>query len=201
MGLNGYMTEIADLPAAAAASVAALAGYTDLDWQRVAAADLEWTCWQTTLHMVDCLYFYTCQIVYGQPDAYLCTELALDDSASPPRLLDALSAHASLLHRIARSADSDVRAHHNYGLSDPAGFAAMGVVEMLIHTYDVVRGLNAADPWRPPAALAAPVLARLFPEAPSGDPSDVLLYCCGRAALGDEPRRTEDWQWDSTVRT
>lgn len=195
-----YMTEIADLPAAASSSVAALAGYTDLDWKQVPAADLEWSCWQTALHMVDALYFYTMQVVYGQVDDYLCTELALDDSASPRRLLAALSAHAELLHRMTRSAGPDLRAHHNYGVSDPAGFAAMGVVETLIHTFDVVRGLNPADPWRPPEALAAPVMARLFPHAPSGDPVDVLLYCSGRAALGELPRQTE-WQWDSTVRT
>jgi len=76
----------------------------------------------------------------------------------------------------------------------------MGVVETLIHTFDVVRGLNPADQWRPPAALAAPVIARLFPHAPSGDSADVLLYCCGRAALGELPRQTQ-WQWDGTVRT
>lgn len=194
------MTGIPDVPAAASASVAALAAYTDLDWQQASAADLEWSCWQTALHMVDALYFYTMQVVYGQPDAYLCTELALDDSASPPRLLAALSAHAELLHRIARSADPGLRAHHNYGVSDPAGFAAMGVVETLIHTFDLVRGLNPADPWRPPAALAGPALARLFPDAPGGDPVDVLLYCSGRAPLAQLPRQT-DWQWDSTVRT
>jgi hypothetical protein len=194
------MTEIADLPAAASASVAALAGYTDLDWQRVSAADLEWSCRQTALHMVDALYFYAMQVIYGQPDGYLCTELALDESASPPRMLAALSAHAELLHRIVRSADPELRGHHTYGVSDPAGFAAMGVVETLIHTFDVVRGLNPADRWRPPAALAAPVVARLFPHAPSGDPVDVLLYCTGRAALGGLPRQTE-WRWDSTVRS
>jgi hypothetical protein len=194
------MTEIADLPAAARACVAALAGYTDLDWQQVPAADLEWSCRQTGLHTVDALYFYAMQVVYGHPDDYLCTELALDASASPPRLLAALSAHAELLHRIARSADPGLHAHHNYGVSDAAGFAAMGVVEMLIHTLDVVRGLNAADLWRPPAALAAPAIARLFPHAPSGDPTDVLLYCCGRAPLRELPRQTQ-WQWDSTVRT
>jgi hypothetical protein len=196
-----YMTEIADVPAAADVSVAALAGYADRDWQQVAAADLEWSCRQTTLHMVDCLYFYSMQVVYGQTDDYLCTELALDDSASPPRLLAALSAHAELLHRITRSAGPDQRAHHNYGVSDPAGFAAMGVLETLIHTFDVVRGLNPADPWRPPAALAAPVIARLFPYAPGGDPVDVLLYCCGRAPLGELPRQTAEWRWDSAVRT
>jgi hypothetical protein len=194
-----YMTEIADPRAAASASIAALDGYTDLDWQRVRAAGLEWSCRKTVLHMVDCLYFYTMQVMYGRTDGYLCTELALDDSVSPPRLLDALSAHADLLHRIARSADPDLRAHHSYGVSDAAGFAAMGVVETLIHTLDVVRGLNPADPWRPPAELATPVLARLFPDAPSGDPTDVLLYCCGRAALGELPPQT-DWQWDGTVR-
>jgi hypothetical protein len=194
------MTEIADVRAAASASAAALAGYTDLDWQQAPAAGLQWSCWQTALHMVDCLYFYTCQIVYGSPDGYLCTELALDDSASPTRLLAALSAHADLLDRIARSAHPDVRGHHNYGVSDPAGFAAMGVVETLIHTVDVVRGLNPADPWRPPPALAAPVISRLFPQAPGGGPVDVLLYCCGRAPLGDMPQQTQ-WQWDGTVRT
>jgi hypothetical protein len=171
------------------------------DWQQESAADLEWTCRQTALHMADCLYFYTMQVVYGQTDDYLCTELALDDSASPPRLLAALSAHAELLHRTVRSADPGQRAHHNYGVSDPAGFAAMGVVEILIHTFDVVRGLNPADPWRLPAALAAPVIARLFPHAPGGDPVDVLLYCCGRAALGELPRQTGEWRWDGTVRT
>jgi hypothetical protein len=162
----------------------------------VPAVELEWSCRQTALHMVDCLYFYAMQIVYGKPDGYLCTELALDDSASPPRLLAALSAHAELLHRIARSADPDLRAHHNYGVSD----AAMGVVERLIHTLDVVRGLNPEDQWRPPSELAAPVIARLFPHAPSGDPADVLLYCCGRAALGELPRQTL-WRWDGTIRT
>jgi len=199
--LNDNMTELADLPATASASVAALAGYTDLDWQQLPAADLQWSCWQTALHIADALYFYAMQVVYGQPDAYLCTELAVDDSASPPRLLAALSAHAELLHRIAQSADPNLRAYHNYGVSDPAGFAAMGVVETLIHTYDVVRGLNPADPWRPPAALATPAITRLFPHAPGGDPTDVLLYCCGRTALGELPRQTEDWQWDGTVRT
>jgi hypothetical protein len=194
------MTEIADLPAVASVAVAALTDYTDLDWRQVPAADLEWSCWQTTLHMVDALYFYAMQVVYGQPDGYLCTELALDDSATPPRLLDALGAHAELLHRIARSADPDLRAHHNYGVSDAAGFAAMGVAETLIHTYDVVRGLNPQDPWRPPAELAAPAIARLFPDPPSGDPTGVLLYCCGRASLGQLPRQTQ-WQWDGTVRT
>jgi hypothetical protein len=193
------MPVTADVQAAAKASVAALTPYTDLGWAQLPAAGLQWSCRQTTLHVADCLYFYAMQVIYANAESYLCTELALDDSASPPRLLEALSAHGELLDRIASSADPGTRAHHNYGVSDPAGFAAMGVVETLIHTLDVVRGLNPADPWLPPAALAAPVLARLFPNAPSGDPTEVLLYCCGRAPLGDLPQQT-DWQWDGRVR-
>ena len=47
VSLNNCMTEIADVPAAASASVAALAGYTDLDCQQAPAAGLEWSCWKT----------------------------------------------------------------------------------------------------------------------------------------------------------
>jgi hypothetical protein len=75
-----------------------------------------------------------------------------------------------------------------YGAAQPA------------HTFDVMSALNPADQWRPPAELAAPVIARLFPHAPGGDPADVLLYCGGRAALGELPRQAQ-WEWDGTVRT
>ena len=95
------MTQLADLPAAASASAAILANYCDRDWHQVSAADLEWSCWQTALHMVDCLYFYAMQVVHGDPDTYLCTELALDGSASTLRLLAALSAHAERARRAA----------------------------------------------------------------------------------------------------
>ncbi len=75
----------------------------------------------------------------------------------------------------------------------------MGVVETLVHTYDIARGLHPGSQWRPSAALAAPVLQRLFPAAPQGHPSEVLLFCCGRVPLGERPRQ-EDWRWDSRVR-
>ena len=74
----------------------------------------------------------------------------------------------------------------------------MGNVEVLVHTYDIAQGLGRA--WRPPAALCGPVLARLFPHAPAGEPTAVLLYSCGREALGDLPRQ-QQWAWDSSVRS
>jgi len=39
----------------------------------------------------------------------------------------------------------------------------------------------------------------LFPDAPAGEPDQVLLWCAGRAPLGELSRRTQ-WRWDGTVR-
>jgi hypothetical protein len=101
-----------------------------------------------------------------------------------------------LLRLAVCAAPATARAWHPHGTSDPDGFAAMGIVETIVHTYDIGRGLGLT--WTPPGDLSAAVLARLFPAAPAGDPSAVLLWCTGRTALGDRPRLTE-WRWDSTV--
>ena len=105
---------------------------------------------------------------------------------------------AELLRLAVSAASPERRAWHPNGTSDPEGFAAMGVVEMLVHTYDITRGLGLE--WTPPSELSAPVLARLFPGAPPGNPSGVLLWCTGRAALPNRPR-LDRWRWDSTVRS
>ncbi len=78
----------------------------------------------------------------------------------------------------------------------------MGVAELLLHTYDVTRALGLA--WSPPDELAAPALARLFPDAPAvaGDaPADVLLWRTGRGDLPGRPRIPAGaWRWDGRVR-
>ena len=61
----------------------------------------------------------------------------------------------------------DVRAHHVFGNSDPEGFAAMGVVEILVHMDSVAAGLGVG--WHPPADLCDRALARLFPPAAPAD--------------------------------
>jgi hypothetical protein len=50
--------------------------------------------------------------------------------------------------------------------------------ETLIHTYDIARGLGLD--WLPPVGAARQILARLFPDAPAGDPVDTLLRRTGR---------------------
>ncbi|MGW0763859.1 hypothetical protein ACWD1Y_46720, partial [Streptomyces sp. NPDC002814] len=80
------------------------------------------------------------------------------------------------------------------GPCDPEGFAAMGVAETLLHTYDITQGLSVD--WPPPAPLSAAVLNRLFPATPPGDPTQVLLWCTGRGELDGFPRQTS-WRWEA----
>jgi hypothetical protein len=49
----------------------------------------------------------------------------------------------------------------------------MGVAETLLHTYDITQGLGV--PWLPPKPLCRVVLCHLLPDAPLGDPVQILL--------------------------
>lgn len=179
--------------------VEALAPYVDLDWRSVRARDLDWSVWDTMVHVNDDLYFYGAQVLLADESDYICFELSADAHADSRRLLAALATHARLLAGAVAFADPRSRAHHVYGVSDPVGFAAMGVLESLVHTFDAVHGLDSSSTWRPPDDLAAPVLSRLFPDPPAGaadSSADALLYLCGRTSLADLPRLT-DWRWHS----
>jgi hypothetical protein len=167
----------------------------DRDWS-VAAGDLAWSCRQTAGHIADDLFSYASQVVARPEDGYLPVEAALDPMATPEGLLRCIVMCGELLRLAVSAAPATARAWHPHGTSDPDGFAAMGITETLVHTYDITRGLGLG--WAPPAGPSAAVLARLFPQAPRGDPSAVLLWCTGRTALADRPRLTQ-WRWDSTV--
>lgn len=168
----------------------------DRSWE-VPAGDVEWTCRATAGHVADDLFSYASQVIAQPADRYLPIEAVVDPSATNLEILKAVSMCGRLLANAVRLADPSARAWHPYGTSDPDGFAAMGVVEVLVHTFDITQGLG--TDWTPPAALCEPVLRRLFPKAPSGDPAAVLLHCCGRRPLGERPQLSE-WAWDSTVR-
>ena len=184
------------LPAAAAECRRALEAAGHGDWGEP-AGDLEWSCRGTAAHLADVLFSYAGQVV-AQPDAsYLPMEVTVEDDATPGRLVASVGTCAELLHLACGAAPDGLRAWHPAGIADAEGFAAMGVVEVLVHTYDIARGLGLR--WTPPEELTGPVLARLFPHAPDGDPTEVLLWSCGRATLQDRPR-LEVWRWDPTVR-
>ncbi|WP_189861258.1 DinB family protein [Streptomyces poonensis] len=178
-----------------AALLEAAEGADDRDWSR-RAHGLDWTCRQTLDHLALGLTGYAGLLIARPTDRYITLFASLDPQAPVPDCLEGLRIAAALLTSTVRDTAAEVRAWHPWGHSDAAGFAAMGITELTLHTYDITRALGPA--WSPPDALAAAVLTRLFPDAPVGHgPSDTLLWSTGRTALPGLPRRTE-WRWDGT---
>ncbi|GAB2921280.1 maleylpyruvate isomerase N-terminal domain-containing protein [Streptomyces mayteni] len=168
----------------------------DLDWSRPAHG-LDWSCRETLDHLALGLVGYAGLLVSRPTDRYVTLFASLDPAAPVPDCLDGLRIAASLLATTVRDTAPDARAWHPWGHSDATGFAAMGIVELTLHTHDIARTLGL--PWAPPDESASAALRRLFPDAPAGHgPADTLLWCTGRAPLPGLPRRTR-WQWDGTV--
>jgi hypothetical protein len=143
-------------------------------------------------HLVTTLVWYAQDLAAGPSPtgAFLLTPRP--DAALPERLRQ-LSAAAEVLARTVDAAAPGDRGHHDWGLADASGFAAMGCAELLVHTGDVAEAL--ALPWAPPADLADAVLARLFPWAEAdGDPAAELRWATGRAAL-PAAERLSSWRW------
>ncbi|MCZ1020375.1 maleylpyruvate isomerase N-terminal domain-containing protein [Streptomyces noursei] len=203
-----------DLADAVRLAVELLRGAPTTAWENGAkAGSLDWDCWETVEHLSDDLFSYAAQLGPGTPplDREVpfswhrkrpggpANAVHADRAAGPAGLLQTLEACGALLVAMVRTTPPQVRAHHVFGVSDPEGFAAMGIVETVVHTHDLAAGLGLD--WDPPAGVCARVLARLFPDAPVGaDPWPTLLWATGRTALPGHPRRTQ-WRWDGRVRS
>jgi hypothetical protein len=175
------------------------------------AGPLEWDCWETVEHIADGLFAYATQLTPATPEggyvpiAMTSTRpggaesaIHVDREKGPAGLLQALEACGALLAAMVTTTSPGTRAWHPYGTSDPEGFAAMGVAEILVHGHDAAQGLGV--PWEPPADLCTRVLNRLFPGAPAdAHPWAALLWATGRADLPDRPRLGE-WRWYSEPR-
>jgi Mycothiol maleylpyruvate isomerase N-terminal domain len=167
---------------------------------------LEWDCWETVEHMADDLFAYATQLTPATPEgAYVPiattatrpggpeSAIHVDRESGATSLLHALEACGALLAAMVAITAPNTRGWHPYGSSDPEGFAAMGVVETLVHAHDAAQGLRV--PWEPPADLCARVLSRLFPDVPAvAPPWATLLWATGRADLPERARRDE-WRW------
>jgi hypothetical protein len=176
------------------------------------AGTLTWNCWETVEHLSDDLFAYAVQLGPRTPplDGEVpfvwrslrpggpANAVHADRAAGPAGLLRVLESCGALLVAMVRTTPPTVRSYHVFGVADPAGFAAMGIVETLVHTHDLAEGLGLR--WRPEEDLCARVLARLFPDAPSTtNPWPTLLWATGRAQLPGHPRLT-GWRWDGTPR-
>lgn len=168
--------------------------HRDHDWA-VPAGTLRWSCWTTAAHVAHDLLAYAGQVTGRPDDAYLPYDLRVSPTATPAQVLTVVRACAGLLAAAVDTAPPETRAWH-FGPCDPAGFAAMGVAETLLHTHDITLGLGV--PWQPPHRLSARVLRRLFPDAPPGAAPEVLLWLTGRGELPGRARRTS-WTWRAAL--
>ncbi len=175
-----------DVEQAVAEMVQVLTPYESRDWQRPAGS-LEWNCWTTAVHVAHDLLAYAGQLAAQPRSAYLPFDLVVHAEAPPRDVLQVVAASGRLLSSALAAAGPGVRAWH-WGATDAGGFAALGVNETLVHTYDITQGLGIG--WLPPGTLCAAVLDRLFPGAPGGDPVQVLLWSTGRVELEDRPHVT-----------
>ncbi|MEU0393685.1 maleylpyruvate isomerase N-terminal domain-containing protein [Streptomyces sp. NPDC006208] len=174
------------------------------------AGTLEWTCWETLEHLADDLFTYAARFGLTRPPMSTmmpfrtssdrsggpANVIFVDRASGPEGLMTVVEACGGLLACALRAAPSTTVAYHVFGPSDPEGFAAMAVVEVLVHTHDITQGLNLE--WSPPRELCERILKTLFPHvAIDGDVWETLLWATGRIALPDRPRLTE-WRWYGT---
>jgi hypothetical protein len=171
----------------------ALMPYAQADWH-VPAGPLEWTCWETAAHVAHDLVAYAAQFAAGARDSYLPFDLVVAPSPAL-ELLNVVAACGRLLSCTVDQSGSETLAWH-WGMTDGAGFAAMGVAEALVHTHDITQGLGLT--WRPPESLSQLVIDRLLPDSPRGRASAVLLWATGRADLGDRPP-VREWVWRAAL--
>lgn len=181
----------------------------DSDWS-VKAGSLDWDCWETAEHTADDLFAYALQIGRPLDTTYvpvICearreggprSTIFVEREAGVAGLLQAFEGCGALLASMVRTTSAEVRSFHNSGMSDPDGFGAMGIAEVLLHTHDIAVGLGLE--WTPPEDLCDRVLKRLFPDAPTESPRwETLLWSSGRGELPGKDRLTK-WTWDSNVR-
>ena len=164
----------------------------DRDWS-VPAGTLEWSCFFTADHTIDCVFSYALFLASRRQDAYPnFGELHANPNATPWDLLDGLRAVTTMLTSVVVTADPDVRAviwhRPEAETGAPQDFAARGGLEMILHAHDVCAGLGV--PFEPPPGLCA----RLFEHTrdwpfqpavqPSSDPWADLLERSGRTRAG-----------------
>ncbi|MDI2129695.1 hypothetical protein [Yinghuangia seranimata] len=181
----------------------------DASWDAL-AGPLTWTCWETAEHLIDDLFFYAAQIAPAKPwtNTYIPftydqkspegphNSLWADREAGVDGLLHLLEVGAGMLAAVVTVKPATVRGFHSYGVADPEGFAAMGVIETLVHADDICKGLGIE--FTPPVDLCDRVMARLFPDAPADTHRwQTMLWATGRAELPGHGRREGKWRWHS----
>ncbi|MBO1750761.1 hypothetical protein J4G33_02990 [Actinotalea sp. BY-33] len=169
----------------------------EADWD-LPAAGLEWTCRRTVEHLCDDLLAYALQLTGARASTWAREDylpltsptggadlVAVTTEAGTPGIVASLRTLGHLMGDTLAATDDDVRAYHPWGVTDRTGYAAVGILETLVHGHDLLTGLGTRPDL--PAGPAAAAVRRLFPDAPTQatatDPGLTLLWCTGRLPL------------------
>ncbi|MFD9910282.1 GNAT family N-acetyltransferase [Streptomyces sp. NPDC059063] len=198
--MGGDQVDEAVAHAARALRAVATAEY---DWTARAAA-LEWSCLDTAEHIASDFTAYAAQLTgrtHGT-GSYVPMEIRLEEGTDPAGAVLAVEASGGLLAAVVRTTPPGVRGFHPfpYGSADARGFAAMGIAELLLHTYDILRAFDVA--YAPPEELCEAVLAWQFPHVPPARDGAghwrTLLWATGRGTL-EGRARLERWRWHNQI--
>jgi hypothetical protein len=147
------------------------------DWSRP-AAHVGWSCWQTAEHIAGDFAHYAGQVLACPPDHYVAFGFDTGRARTAAELVEVVAVAGGMLAAAVRTADPAAVGWHPHGLFDPAGFAAIGAAEGLVHGIDMATGL--AVQWAP--------RRRTRRTGPSqGVPR---FAAAGRAVPGRQPART-----------
>ncbi len=145
--------------AAAAAVVAALQPGVDADWS-VRAGDLEWSVDRTIAHMTGAAAKYALYLS-SRSTRYVAVSVCPAEDATRQERLEAIEECAAALASVAATAPAGAVGYHVTGMRNAEQFLAMACEELLVHTYDVTRGLGLA--YEPPEELCRLVIEHCYP--------------------------------------
>jgi uncharacterized protein (TIGR03083 family) len=163
----------------------ALEAVIDDDWS-AKAGTLEWTCWQTVDHMVDCIFSYAFQLAARARNGFLpFDELHAQPSAGPAELLAGVRAVGTLFLAVVRDSPPDATAADGVLTLSLEDWCARAAYELVLHTHDVLIGLGST--LSPPEELCQSIVASqslwMFDGARASGASDAwsaLLAGSGR---------------------
>jgi DinB superfamily len=134
-----------------------LSDLVEQDWSRRAGA-LEWTCWQTVDHMLDCLLSYAMQVAGRvQTDFLPFGELHAEPEASNQDLLAGLGAVGQIFHDVVSRAEPGITASDGLVSLDVGDWCATAAYELVLHAHDVAIGLGVE--WELPSGLCSTITA------------------------------------------
>jgi hypothetical protein len=168
----------ADVVTAAAVVEAALRPVVGRDWS-VRAGPLDWNVERTITHMIGAPAKYTLYLA-SRCEHFIGLSVTRWPDATNEEIIDSIVPVATGLAAVAAVTPPHARAYHVTGLSSAADYIGRACVELLVHTDDVLGGLDVA--FTPPADLCQRVLAQQFPDAASTDNAwRGLLAASGRS--------------------